>query len=253
MRLRFLGSGTSQGIPVIGCKCDVCISTNSKDKRLRSSVIIENGDDIFNIDAGPDFRQQLLRENICKLDAILITHGHKDHIAGLDDVRAFNYLQRKPMAIWADETATQSIKREFSYAFAENKYPGLPSFDLNLINTHNIIIGNTTIIPIPLLHHKLEVKAFRIGDLTYITDANYISDESFEIIKGSKTIIINALRKEKHLSHFNLEEALEVIKKVNPDRAYITHISHLMGTHDDIAKELPANVHFAYDGLKIDF
>ena len=253
MKLTFLGSGTSQGIPVIGCKCAVCVSNNSKDKRLRSSVLIENNDDIFSIDAGPDFRQQMLRENIDKLDAVLITHGHKDHIAGLDDVRAFNYLHKKPMKIWADKYATQSLHREFDYAFAENKYPGVPSFDMNMISDNNIIIGNTQITPITLLHHKLEVKAFRIADLTYITDANHISEESYKLIEGSKIVIINALRKEKHVSHFNLEEALEVIKRINPKVAYLTHISHLMGLHNDVEMEIPNNVHIAYDGLKIEF
>ena len=253
MRLTFLGTGTSQGIPVIGCKCTVCQSDNTKDKRLRSSVLIENEDDIFTIDAGPDFRQQLLKQNTDKLSAILITHGHKDHIGGLDDVRAFNYLQKTPMNIWADNYAIDSIKKEFYYAFAKNKSAGLPRFNLNKITEDKIQIGKTIIIPIPLLHNKLSVKAFRINNLTYITDANFISEKSYELIKGTKILIINALRKEKHISHFNLEEALEVIKRVNPNKAYITHISHLMGTHNSINKTLPNNVSFAYDGLRIEF
>ena len=253
MKLTFLGSGTSQGIPIIGCKCSVCQSVNPKDKRLRSSVLIKNGDDVFSIDAGPDFRQQMLRENIDKLCSILITHGHKDHIGGLDDVRAFNYLQKKPMEIWGDEKAIISIKKEFHYAFNKNKYSGVPSFNLNLISSNEIIIGKTVVIPIPLMHHKLEVKAFRISNLTYITDANFIPESSYILLQGTKTLIINALRKEKHLSHFNLQEALEVIKRINPQKAYITHISHFMGLHDDIIKELPNNVSFAYDGLTIEF
>ncbi|MCK5846833.1 MAG: MBL fold metallo-hydrolase [Bacteroidales bacterium] len=253
MKLTFLGSGTSQGIPVIGCKCTVCASDNSKDKRLRSSVLVENDEDIFTIDAGPDFRQQLLRENVNKLSAILITHGHKDHIGGLDDVRAFNYLQKKPMDIWADKSAIESIKKEFHYAFKKNKYPGLPSFNIHTINTKYIEIGSTKVTPIPLLHHKLEVKAFRIKDLSYITDANYIPEESYRLLEGSNVLIINALRKEKHVSHFNLKEALMVIERIKPQKAYITHISHLMGLHNEVIKELPKNVFFAYDGLTIDF
>ncbi len=253
MRLTFLGTGTSQGIPVIGCKCAICQSDNEKDKRLRSSVLIENEDDIFTIDAGPDFRQQLLKQNTDKLSAVLITHGHKDHIGGLDDVRAFNYLQKESMNIWADKSAIDSIKKEFHYAFAKKRMSGLPSFNLKEITEEKIIIGKTTITPIALLHHKLSVKAFRINDLTYITDANFIPESSYELLKGTKILIINALRKEKHISHFNLEEALKVIKKINPNKAYITHISHLMGTHNETSRDLPNNVSFAYDGLRIEF
>ncbi len=252
MELIFLGSGTSQGVPIIGCECDTCTSNNPKDKRLRSSVLIKNNDDIFTIDAGPDFRQQMLLNNVKKLDAILVTHGHKDHIGGLDDVRAFNYIMQKPMTIWADEDATDSIHKDFHYVFAKNTYPGVPKFNLKPITNKNIVIGTTEITPIPLLHHKLKVKAFRINNLTYITDANYIPKESWKLIEGTDVLIINALRKEKHISHFNLEEALEIISIIKPKKAYLTHISHIMGLHDDVELSLPDNVEIAYDGLKIE-
>ncbi len=252
MELIFLGSGTSQGVPVIGCECDICTSTNPKDKRLRSSVLINNNGDTFTIDAGPDFRQQMLHNNIKKLDAVLVTHGHKDHIGGLDDVRAFNYIMKKPMTIWADKDAIESIHKDFHYAFAENPYPGVPKFNLNLINDDIIRIGSTEITPIPLQHHKLEVKGFRINNLTYITDANHIPKESWKLIDGTEILIINALRKEKHISHFNLEEALEIISIIKPKKAYLTHISHLMGLHNEECLTLPDNVEIAYDGLKIE-
>jgi len=252
MIITFLGTGTSQGVPVIACKCNVCNSTNSKDKRLRSSVLVETDSEVFTIDAGPDFRQQMLRKEVNKLDAILITHGHKDHVGGMDDIRAFNYLQKKAMPVWANEFASNSIKTEFSYAFSDDKYPGVPNFDLHLITESSFNIGKTKITPIPLLHLHMLVHGFRIGDFTYITDTNKIPKESWKLIKGTKILVINALRKQKHISHFNLEEALEVINKINPDRAYITHISHLMGLEKEVSKELPNNVKLAYDGLSIE-
>jgi len=252
MNITFLGTGTSQGVPVIACGCSVCKSNNPKDKRLRSSVIISTDNEVFAIDAGPDFRQQMLRENIKKLDAILITHGHKDHVGGMDDIRAFNYLQKKAMPIWANEFAANSIRTEFSYAFANDKYPGVPDFELHQITNEDIHIGNSIITPIPLMHLHLLVHGFRIGDFTYITDTNLIPESSFKLIEGTEILVINALRKQKHISHFNLEEALEVIKKVSPKKAYLTHISHLMGLTKEIEKELPANVEFAYDGLSIE-
>lgn len=253
MKLTFLGTGTSQGVPVVACNCEVCSSEDMNDKRLRTSVLIETDEVAFTIDAGPDFRQQMLREKVKHLDAILVTHGHKDHVGGMDDIRAFNFLQRKPMTVFADELAADSIRKEFFYAFADDKYPGVPDFDLRLITDDNIVVNGIEIIPFSVMHMNMPVKGFRIGDLTYITDANYISPETYEKIKGSKVLIINALRKRKHISHFNLEEALDVISKVKPERAYLTHISHLMGKHAEVSKELPENVSFAYDGLKIDF
>jgi len=249
MKITFLGTGTSQGVPVIACPCPVCQSTNSKDKRLRTSVLIENKASTFTIDAGPDFRQQMLQYDVKKLDAILVTHGHKDHVGGMDDIRSFNWLQRKAMPVYADAQAAKSIRSEFSYAFSDDKYPGVPNFDLIPITNRVIQIGNSQITPIPLMHLKLPVHGFRIKDFTYITDANYIPNDSWKLIEGTKILVINALRKEKHISHFNLEEALKVIEKINPEQAYLTHISHLMGFHKEVEATLPKHVKIAYDGL----
>jgi len=252
MKITFLGSGTSQGVPVITCKCEVCQSDDIKDKRLRSSILVEHKKHIFTIDAGPDFRQQMLRENVNKLDAIFITHGHKDHVGGMDDVRAFNFKQKKAMDVYADELASQSIKTEFAYAFVDDKYPGVPDFNLHLIENEIIDFKDLKIIPIPLLHRKLPVLGFRIDDFTYITDANSIPEPSMKLIEGTKTLIINALRKEKHISHFTLSEALKIIEIIEPEKAYLTHLSHLMGKHSQISTELPKNVFLAYDGLSFE-
>ena len=249
MKFTFLGTGTSQGVPVIACDCEVCQSENVKDKRLRTSAMIEVDGVNLVIDSGPDFRQQMLREKVQDVDAILFTHEHKDHLAGLDDVRAFNFRHNKDMEVFASARVQEALKREFWYVFQEFKYPGVPNVNLNLIEDAKFQVKGVEVTPINVLHYKLPVKAFRVKDLTYITDANFISEEEKEKIKGSKVLIVNALRKEEHLSHFTLSEALDFITEINPEKAYLTHISHLLGKHDDVERELPENVFLAYDGL----
>lgn len=247
----FLGTGTSQGVPLIACNCEVCKSENSKDKRLRSSLLIKIKGQNFVIDAGPDFRQQMLREELNLIRAILLTHEHVDHIFGLDDIRSFNWIQKHPTDIYAEERVQTAIKRIFDYVFADSKYPGIPKMQLHLIENRSFFIDEIEFVPIRCYHHKLPVYGFRVGDLTYITDTNSIPENELEKIKGTRVLIINALRKEKHISHFNLEEALQIINEIQPEKAFLTHLSHNFGKHDEIQKELPANVFVAYDGLCI--
>jgi phosphoribosyl 1,2-cyclic phosphate phosphodiesterase len=250
MKITFLGTGTSQGVPVIGCKCDTCTSPDSRDKRLRTSILIEIGEKKILIDAGPDFRQQLLREDISTLDAILLTHEHKDHTGGLDDVRALNYISGKPVEIYAEERVLKSVRSEYSYAFANNPYPGVPEMNLNTIDDKRpFTVGNIEIVPVRALHFRLPVLGFRIAGLAYITDANKIAPSEMCKISGCEVLVINALRKEKHLSHFTLAQALEVSLQANAGLTFLTHISHQMGLHQDIEKELPQNVRMAYDRL----
>ena len=245
-----MGTGTSQGVPVIACKCSVCSSCNPKDNRLRTSVWIETDQLSLIIDSGPDFRFQVLRAGISTLDAILFTHQHRDHIAGLDDVRSFNFKQKMAMPVYGNELVLDQIKREFHYVF-ENKYPGIPQLEIHQIDNNPFQIENLSITPIHVLHHKLPVFGYRIKDLTYITDANTIPKKEIEKIRGSKILVINALQKDDHLSHFTLNEALKVIEEIKPEKAFLTHISHNMGLHDEVSKELPSNIFLAYDGLSI--
>ncbi|SNT11513.1 phosphoribosyl 1,2-cyclic phosphate phosphodiesterase [Ekhidna lutea] len=251
MKITFLGTGTSQGIPVIGCKCEVCSSVDYRDNRLRSSILVEIDGTHIVVDTGPDFRQQMLRERVDKLDAVLFTHAHKDHVAGLDDIRSFNFLQKKDMPIYATSHVLGRLKQEFSYIFEDSKYPGVPRVDTNPIENETFQINGIDIQPIEVMHYKLPVLGFRFGDFTYITDANHIAEEEKEKIKGSKILVLNALQKKSHISHFNLEEALELIEELKPEKGYLTHIGHFMGTHFAVSKELPENVEIAWDGLKL--
>lgn len=252
MQICFLGTGTSQGVPVIACSCSVCKSEDSKDKRLRCSIMVTYQEKNYVIDSGPDFRQQMLREAVQDIEAIVYTHEHKDHTAGMDDVRAFNFKHQKDIPLYCSDLVEIGLKKEFAYAFAEKKYPGVPNTLIKKIDKdRSFNLGSKTWQPIEVMHHKLPVLNFRIDDFAYITDANYISEIEFKKLKGVKTLVINALRKEKHISHFTLEEALEIITKLNVERAYLTHISHQMGKHEEVEKTLPPHVKIAYDGLKI--
>jgi len=252
-KVTFLGTGTSQGIPMIACNCSVCLSTDERDKRLRVSIHIEIGGKSFIIDTGPDFRQQVLRAGIKRLDAVLFTHEHKDHTAGMDDVRGFNYHQQSSIPMYARAQVIEQLKREFAYAFGENKYPGVPEIDVYEIDGKPFIVQGIDIQPIFVKHYYLDVLGFRFGNFAYVTDANSIAPEEQDKLRGLDVLVINALRKTSHISHYTLAEALELIADLQPKRAYITHISHQMGLHAEVNKELPPNVSLAHDGLVLQF
>jgi phosphoribosyl 1,2-cyclic phosphate phosphodiesterase len=251
LKIEFLGTGTSQGVPIVACDCPVCLSKNEKDKRLRSALFVEVNGDKLVIDAGPDFRQQMLRIGLRQLNAILLTHEHTDHIFGLDDIRAFNWVQGHPTDIYAEARVQTTIKRVFNYVFEKNKYPGIPQMNLHLVENKPFHINSTEVVPIRAFHHKLPVFGYRIGNMAYLTDVNFIEDAEKEKLAGLDVLVLNALRIEKHISHYNLEEALQLIGELNPKRAYLTHISHLMGFHDEVQKQLPKNVFLAHDGLRL--
>ena len=245
-----LGSGTSQGVPVIGCQCEVCKSTDPKDKRLRSSIMFSWGGENFVVDTGPDFRQQMLRENVTSLRAVLYTHEHKDHIAGMDDVREFNFIVIRDMDLFCTINVENALKREFHYAFETVKYPGVPNVKITLFDDLPFSLPDgPRVIPIQLFHHKMPVKGFRIGDFSYLTDLKTIYGDELEKVKGTEILILDCLRKTKHMSHLNLDEALKLIEIIKPKQTYLTHISHLFDKHEDIIKLLPKNVSPAYDGL----
>lgn len=251
MKITLLGTGTSQGVPVIACNCNVCSSKNFKDKRLRSSVLVETKGQVIVIDTGPDFRQQMLRENVQKLDAILFTHHHKDHVAGMDDIRAFNFKLRRDMDIYCNEATSHALHKEFPYVFTAKKYPGAPSVKVNIINNETFLINNIIVIPIRAMHYKLPVLGFRIDNFVYLTDVSFVSNEEKEKMLGADLIVLDALRKKEHISHFNLDQALSLLKELNPKKALLTHISHYMGLNDEVNSELPINVKLGFDGQKI--
>ncbi|MFD0767062.1 MBL fold metallo-hydrolase [Mucilaginibacter lutimaris] len=251
MTITFLGTGTSQGVPVIACTCPVCLSTDKHDKRLRTSILIEGEEKVIVIDSGPDFRYQMLREKVMHLDAIVFTHEHKDHVAGMDDIRAFNYKQQAPVDIYADERVQTALRREFPYIFDNKGYPGIPQVNLHTVTLAPFNIGDVHFTPIEVMHYRLPVKGYRIKDFTYITDAKTLSEVEKDKIRGTKILVINALQKEKHISHFTLAEAIAFAREIGADKTYLTHISHRLGKHADVSKELPEGIELAYDGLKL--
>ncbi len=253
LKVTFLGTGTSSGIPMIACNCEVCSSTDEKDNRLRSSILIESATTTIVVDTTPDFRTQMLREKVQKLDAVLITHHHKDHIAGLDDVKAFCYFQQQAMKVYATPPDQEALRREFSYVFAERKYPGVPDVQLVYMDETPFMVGDIPVTPIRVWHLNMPVMGFRFGSFTYITDANRIDDEEKAKIIGSQTLVLNALRHKKHISHFNVEEALALADELKVPQCYFTHISHQLGLHAVVEPTFPENRAIAYDGLTLNF
>lgn len=253
MKITFLGTGTSQGVPVIACPCAICQSDDPRDKRLRTAAMVEMEGNTFIIDAGPDFRQQLLRAKVKEVTAILMTHEHNDHIIGMDDVRPLNFLQKKAMSVYAEKRVQEELQTRFAYIFAENPYPGAPRIDLKeVIQDQDIQVERSIITPIRAWHGQLPVFGYRFGDFTYLTDLNRIEQTELKKVKGTKILALDALHHNKHHSHLNLEEALALIERIQPDQAYLIHISHRMGLYEEIQKQLPANVALAYDGLQVE-
>lgn len=253
LKITFLGTGTSSGVPMIACGCAVCTSPDKKDKRLRSSIMVQSENTTLVVDTTPDFRYQMLRENVKHLDAVIFTHPHKDHIAGLDDIRAFNFFSQKPMPVYANEMTQEVIIREFPYAFTDFKYPGVPEIQLNTIAMEPFVVGDIPVIPVLVWHLKMPVLGFRFGKFMYITDANRIDEPEKEKIRGSEAIVLNSLRYDKHISHYSLPEAVEVVKELQVPEAYFTHISHQLGKHAEVNAGLPPGMQLAYDGLVLHF
>lgn len=251
MKITFLGTGTSQGVPVIGCDCQVCKSLDFRDKRFRTSIHLEaNGVSVV-VDTGPDFRMQMLRAGVKRLDAVIYTHEHKDHTAGLDDIRPFNFSQKIDIPIFGQKQVLDQIRREFSYIFSDKKYPGVPQVQAIEITENPFRVDGLPVIPIPVLHYKLPVLGFRFGDFSYITDANFIPDESLKLLEGTEILVLNALQKESHISHFTLDEAVHMARKIGAKQTYFTHIAHRLGLHEQVDRELPAGIALAYDGLEL--
>jgi len=253
LKITFLGTGTSTGVPMIACPCEVCTSTDKKDNRLRSSILVQSATTSFVVDTTPDFRYQMLRMQMRELDAILFTHPHKDHIAGLDDVKAFTFFSGKAMEVYANTLTEEAIKREFAYIFSDKKYPGIPEVNLNTITLAPFFIGDIPVTPIMVWHLKMPVFAFRFGKFTYITDANQIEPAEKEKIIGSEVMVVNALRRQPHISHFTIDESILLVQELKVPTAYFTHISHQLGKYEDVTKELPAGMHLSYDGLVLTF
>ncbi|MCF8255505.1 MAG: MBL fold metallo-hydrolase [Bacteroidia bacterium] len=253
MKVTFLGTGTSQGVPIIACDCEICSSADPKDKRLRSSILVEHDGHQIVVDTGPDFREQMLRSQIKQLDAILFTHAHRDHLAGLDDIRGFNFRMKRAIDVYCEHRVEKAIRKEFFYAFEEPKYPGVPEMNIHTISSEPFQLFGLPIIPIQVYHHKLPVLGFRFGDFVYITDANRIEPKEMDKIRGCKVLVLNALRREYHISHFTLDEAIAIVQEIKPETAYFTHISHQLGLHQDLEIELPENIHLAHDGLTLHF
>lgn len=251
LKITLLGTGTSLGVPIIGCECAVCNSKDTRDNRLRSSALIEWHDKVFLIDAGPDFRQQMLRAGVKKIDAILLTHEHKDHVSGLDDIRALNFLHHKAIDIYAEKRVHDSIRKDFAYVFSIIQYPGIPQMDLHQISAGPIKIQGLEIIAIRAMHYKLPILGFRFGDFTYISDTNYISRDEMAKVSGTRVLVLNALRWEAHLSHNSINEAIRIIHEIQPEKAYLTHLSHQAGTYENLIRELPTGIEPGYDGLVI--